>query len=172
MIQRRRAVLLLEMLTVILMLGVGGTLLAVAFGSILRSQRRVVEGGNRFAQTDDFFRCFSRDVRKATVARLTPGGGDGVRHVLVIGEPPKQLVYRCYERRVERSAGEGVGSGPRKLWDPLDVEVGIVPAAAGGYGTVVRATVYWRHTDPMDPEPDRRFDRVVRAAGELDYDED
>ncbi len=165
MTSRRRAVFLVEMLTVLMILTAGGTLMAVGLASILRSHNRVAEFANRYAVLNDFLRCLSRDVRRATTASLHEGTGEGLRQVLVIGEMPPRVSYRFYQQHVERMGPEG-GSALVKLWEPMSAEVGI-GGPSDTVGRVIRVTVYWRRTGAKDPDSDRRFDLSVRCAGEL-----
>lgn len=164
---RRRGFMLIEVLTILMILGIGGTLMAVALSSILRSQQRVADLSNHYAKVTDFIQCFSRDVRMSSTAVLSEGDGDDLRQVLVVGEPPCQVTFRFYSQRVERVGCMG-SPVTTKLWTPLDVGVNkiIGPFEAGG--TAVDVTVRWHRTDKKDPEPDRRFDLIVRCAGELD----
>lgn len=168
MIRKRRGVLLIEMITVILMVGVGGTLMAVGLVTMLRSQKRVVEFGNQFAATNDFLRCFSRDVRTGTTAAMQePVGGD-VRRVLMINTVSGQVVYRFDKQQVQREASPGVAA---KLWSPMTAEVAIVsgPNVSGGVG--INLSVSWFRGVAKDPGPNRRFDLFVRCGGELGYEE-
>ena len=166
MIRKRRAVFLVEMLTVILMVGVGGTLMAVGLGSMLRSQDRVVEFGNRFARTNDFLRCLKRDVRMATTATLREEHGEELRQVLWVGEPPTQITYRFFDHHVERSGGRA-DDDAAKLWSPMSAEISLMGTDHVTDSTGVSVTVFWRRTGARDPEPNRQFDLAVRCAGEL-----
>jgi hypothetical protein len=152
------------MLTVLMMMGVGGTLMAVALASMLQSQDRVAEFANRLARTSDFLQWVRRDVRGATNATLREGDGAELRQVLLIGNPPTQISYRFFKQRVERT--EGGAAGTTKSWDSMAAKVSLVAAPdtveAGGVGV----SVFWHRTGAKDPEPDRRFDLVVRCGGE------
>lgn len=164
---RRRGTLLVEMLTVILLVGTGGTLMAVAVGSILRSQRRVVEFGSRYAQVNDFLRCLSRDVRSSTTAVLQDGDGADLQQVLVIGDPKRHVSYRFYKQSVERT-GDDQPAMSTKLWSPLAAGVRIIHGPLEGDETAFGVTVHWHRTDAKDPDPNRRLDMVTRCAGEMD----
>ena len=170
MTRRRRAVLLVEMITVLFMLSIGGSLMAVGLASIMRSQRRVAELDNRYAMTNDFLRCLFRDVRKATTASLREGDGAELQQVLVVGEFPRQVSYRFYKQHVERTGFEG-DSQAAKLWSPMTADIGVTPVRSVVGNALVDVTVFWGRTDAQDPEPNRRFDLAVRCAGELDHDE-
>jgi len=166
MIQRRRAMLLLEVLTVIVLLTAGGTLLAVGIGSMQHSQKRVAALGNRYAVLNDFLRRFALDVRRARTATLRDGSEPGERQILLIGEAPGQVVYHFLEGRVERTGTAGDDAAPTR-WEPMAAAVGIVEGPPDSAEVGVTVTVYWHRTDDADPQPDRRFDLTVRCAGEI-----
>ena len=167
MTHRRRGVLLVELLTVLFMVAIGGSLMVVAVTSILRSHKRVAEFDNRYAVLNDFLQCISRDVRSARIATLRDDDGENLRQVLIIGEAAKQVTYTFYDRHVERTGFEG-DSMAAKSWDSLHVVVGIAqdPTRADRTPTV-RLTVSWPRSDVDEIEPSRRFDAAIRCAGEL-----
>ncbi len=167
---RRRGVFLIEMLTVLLMLGIGGTLLATAFGSMLRSQRRVSDFGNQYAQIDGFLSQFSRDVRRATTASLHVGDENEGR-LLVLEAPNRKVAYRFFERRVERSPIEP-GDPMTNSWESMIASVDLVTGFVEAPQVAVGLSVQWRRTDKKDPDRSRRFDLVVRCAGALGHVED
>lgn len=168
---RRLGFMLLEMMTVLFMLGIGGTLMAVALGSIMQSQRRVAQFGNQYAEVNDFIRCLSHDVRMSAKAVLQEGGGDGLRQVLVLGDPPRQVTFRFYGQSVERTGSPGSALSA-KLWTPLEAAVNIVRGQTGTDDTAVGVTIRWHRADAKDPEPNHRFDLVVRCAGEQGHEKD
>lgn len=163
---RRRGIMLIEILTVVMIVGIGGTVMAAALNSILRSQRRVADFGNHYAVVSDFIQCFSQDVRRSTTAVLGDGDGDDLRQVLVMGEPSCQVSFRFYKQRVERMGCSG-SPVSTKHWTSLDVKVDKIIAQPGNGGPAVGVTIHWHRMDAEDPEPNRRFDMVVRCAGEL-----
>ena len=168
---QRRGFMLIEMVTVLLMVGVGGTLMALAVGSILRSQRRVAEFSNQYAEVNDFIRCLSRDVRMSATAVLQEGDGDGLRQVLLLGDPPRQVSFRFYGQSVERTVSPGSALSA-KLWTPLEAVVKVISSQPGTDEAAVGVTIRWHRADAKDPEPNHRFDLVVRCARELGHEED
>lgn len=165
---RRRAVFLLEMLPVLLAVAVGGTLMAVGIAAILRSHNRIAQFGNRYAVLHDFLREIRDDVRTATDVTLR-GGDDGeLQQVLAVGHPPRQVLYRFFEGRVERVGFEADGV-PDKQWDMkhTEVELGMERPAAPGGDRVVNVTVLWHRSSKDNPEPRRRFEIALRCAVEL-----
>jgi hypothetical protein len=54
----------------------------------------------------------------------------------------------------------------------MTADVGVFSGQSGAERAAVSVTVHWRRSDAKDPEPNRRFDLVVRCAGELDHEED
>ncbi len=165
--RRRRAVFLIEMLTVVLCVAVGGTLMALSVASIVRDHRRIVEFGNRYAVLNDFLRCLREDVRGATRAEVRNGGDAGAKQVLTVGEPPTQILYRFGAERIARVGffGDPVAD---KAWSVKHgvVTVGLDPPINDG-NTTVRVTITWRQTAKDDPAPTRRFDTTIRCAGEI-----
>jgi hypothetical protein len=139
---------------------------------MFRTQRRVVDAGNRFAQTTDFLQRFSRDVRRATAVRLTDADETGVHQVLLIGEPPNAVTYRFAASGILRSAREGTASAVETEWNTFKAEAAILGAPGADWGSVARVTVRWSPIEPKVPEPRRRFDLVVRAVGEASDDDD
>ncbi len=119
--QRRCAYLLIEMLTVILMITVGGSLITVGLAAIFKSQQRVAAADNRYAIMDDFLRSFSSDVRAATLAMVREGSETGPQQILVIGEAPRETVYELYEDYVTRKAANA--DHQEKLWRPISAKV-------------------------------------------------
>lgn len=171
MIRCRRAIFLVELLPVLLALAVAGNLLVVSLASIQRSHKRVAEFSNRYALLNDFLRCVSRDVRLATAASLRDGDSEELRQVLVIGESPKQVTYRFYARRVERTGFEG-DSVAAKRWAPISAAVEVAGDRARKGGAVVSVTVTWDRADTGGLESNRRFNVSVRCGGELSDDRD
>ena len=168
---KRRGVLLVEMLTVLTIVGVGGTLMAVALASMLKSQDRVARLSNRFATTNDFINCIQADIRSGTAVQVhTLSHPDGEQTLLTITGPSGPVLYRLSEQHVERDAGSKSKSA--KSWTDLAAEASVVtgPNAAEGLG--VNVLVRWRRSGHDDPEPNRRFDLFVRCAGELDNGEE
>lgn len=170
MIQIRRGIFLVEMLTVIFMVGIGGTLMAVGLASLLRSQDRVVASGNRFTQVNDFLRTVKRDVRMSAVATLSESQGEGPRQILLLGEPPTQITYRFFGNHVERS-GRIAGNNAKNSWSPMIAQIGVESAVDSRALTGVEVTVFVPRTGKSDPDPARRFDFLVRCAGELNHEE-
>ncbi|MBI1826348.1 MAG: type II secretion system protein [Planctomycetes bacterium] len=169
MIMNRRGVFLVEMLTVIVIVGIGGTLMAVGLASMLRSQKRVAEFGNQYAEINDFLRCFSRDVRQSTSVVTHETAGETVRQVVALNLPSGQLVYRFFEQKVEREARPGIAP---KSWTPLIAHAEIVSGKSTSNGTGVSIAVSWRRLGAKDPEPSRRIDRIVRCAGEIGHEDE
>ncbi len=167
---QRRAVFLIEMLTVLTMLAVGGSLMTLGLVSILKSQKRVTVVSNRYAQLNDFFRVFSHDVRTSRVVSLSVENGEGdkvePRQVLLIGEAPRQVKYRFYKQYVERTGYER-DTVAEKRWASMSTTVQIDDGQPASRGPIVKASVIWHQTGTQDPEPTRRFDLSVYGAGEL-----
>ena len=170
--RRRRGIFLIEMLTVLLCVTVGGTLMVVSLASILRNHRQIVELGNRYAVLNDFLRCIREDVRKAAGAELRDGDGAGVRQVLAIGEAPSQVLYRFGEERIQRVGFPG-DPVTDKDWNMKHgvVTPGVEPPTGGG-DAVVTVTVLWHRTSKDNPEPTRRFDVALRCTGETRHEHD
>lgn len=169
MILRRRGVFLVELLTVFILVGIGGTLMAVGLVSIMHSQKRVAEFGNQYAETNDFLRCFSRDVRRSTSATVLENPGESVRQIVTLDIPSGQQVYRFHEQKVER---EGSPDTAVKSWTPLIAHAGIVSGPPASEGTGVSVTISWHRMGAKDPEPSRRIDLVARCAGEVGHEEE
>ena len=164
--RRRRAIFLIEMLPVLLAIAVGGGLMLVGLTSIIRSQRRVAELGNRYAVLNDFMHCLRNDVRAAADVALR-SDDDGAQQVLAIGQPPRQVLYRFLEDRVER-VGRTDDPVAGKVWDMEHtvVQVNIAPRAGNG-APLVNVTVEWHRASEKDPQPRRRFDTTLRCAREV-----
>lgn len=171
MMPRRRAMFLVQMLTVLLLTAAGSGLMMVGLVSILRGQKRVAEFSNQYTVLNDFLRCVSRDVRMATTADLQSDEEDGPRQTLVLGTPPQQVTYRFHEGRVERQGFEG-DSVATKRWTAMRATVSISGDRQRVGGTIVSIRVSWIRNGTDDPEPDRQFDLAVRCAGELGDDSD
>lgn len=170
---KRRGVFLVEMLTVVLMVGVGGTLMAVALASMLKSQERVARLGDRFATTNDFIHCIRDDVRSGAAVQLqtfSHADSDQPRQLLTITRSSGPLSYRFFAKHVEREGGPGGESA--KSWTPLAAEASVANDANGTEGHGVKVIVRWQRDGHDDPDPSRRFDLFVRCAGELHHAED
>ena len=164
--RRRRAIFLIEMLPVLLAVAVGGGLMLVGLTSIIRSQRRVAELGNRYAVLNDFMRCLRSDVRAAADLDLRDDN-DGAQQVLAIGRPPQQVVYRFLEDRVERIGGTDDPVAD-KTWDMKHTVVQLdVEPPTGSRAPLVNVTVKWHQASDKDPQPRRRFDATLRCAREV-----
>lgn len=160
---RRRGTFLVEMLTVIFMVGIGGTLMSVGLASLLRSQNRVATFGNQFARVNDFLGSLERDVRKATTATLHNTEGGEPRQILTLGETSTRVSYRFFENHVERSE-----RGTETLLSSISTRIGLVNGTDGRVG--VNVIVLLPRSDGRDPEPHRQFHRLYRCAGAI-YDE-
>jgi hypothetical protein len=168
MILKRRGVFLVEMLTVIFMVGIGGTLMAAGLASLLRSQDRVAAFGNQFTRINDFLRCIQADVRGATSSTLHEDEGAEPRLVLLLDKSSTQISYRFFEDHVERSGGE---ERQAKFWSPMKAVVSVVDSHEAGGNKGVAVTVFWRRMSPKDAEPSRRFDLLVRCTGGVEYED-
>lgn len=168
--ERRRGYLLIEMLTVIVMITVGGSLITLGLAAIFKSQQRVAAADNRYAIMDDFLRSFSSDVRAATLATVREGSETSPQQILVIGEAPRELVYELFEDHITRKVTNG--GHQEKMWRAISAKVTVETVEASNSATLVSVTVLWHRSDAQDPEPHRRFDLTLRCAGELDHDEE
>lgn len=168
--RRRRGVFLIEVLTVLVLLTAGGTLMAMGLAAIVRSHQRVAQFDGRYVQINDLLKTLSRDVRRAAIAQAGASIEAGQRQVLVIGAAPRQVTYRFLEDRVERMGFAG-DTDASTAWEPMTAIV-TVAAGQGSEGSVVNVTVLWPRGDDKDTEPDRRFDTAVRCASEINHDED
>jgi hypothetical protein len=157
---KRRGIFLVEMLTVIFMVGIGGTLMSVGLASLMRSQDRVVAFGNQLARVHDFLGALERDVRAASTAALGDVQGEQPCQVLSLGELPTQVTYRFFENRVERTA-----DATAIVWSPLIAQIHLERGMAGRVG--VGADVSIHRANKSDPEPHRRFQLFVRCAGAI-----
>lgn len=164
MTRRHRAYMLIEMLAVLIVVAVGGSLISTGIVAIRRSQDRLAELANRTALMNDFVQCLRRDVRGTTTARLK--SGEAFPHVLALGDAPEPVTYLFYRQRVER-VGSGDGALAAKVWDPMTATVSVTGMNGEADGAIVSATVYWQKTKKDDPRPDRRFDFALRCVGEV-----
>ena len=169
--RRRRAMFLIEMLPVLLAVAVGGGLMLVGITSIIRSQRRVAELGNRYAVLNDFMRCLRADIRAATDLELRYDNDEALQ-VLAIGEPPQQIIYRFREDRVERIGGTDDPVAD-KTWgmEHTVVQLGLDPPT-GNRAPLVNVTIEWHRASDKDPQPRRRFDATLRCAAEVRHESD
>ncbi len=170
---RRRAIFLVEMLTVFLCVAIGGTLMTVGLASIVRSHRQIAGFANRYAVLNDFLQWIRHDVRTAEEITLRGGEGGDLQKVLVIGESPRQVLYRFYPGRVERVGFED-DTIADKYWEMKHTDVTIGVEQAGGSGdTVLNMTVQWHRSSKITPEPRRRFDITIRcSAAQVEYEHD
>lgn len=165
--RRHRAVLLLEILTVLFMVAVGGTLMTAAITSILRSQKRVTDFGDRYTALNDFLEALRRDVRRVTTARLGAGDGGDLRQVLILGEPPERVAYRFYEQHVERREGPTGGSSETRGWEAVSASAEIQRSRTNSAAAIVSVTAYLRRSSADAPAPVRRFGLALRCVGEV-----
>jgi len=164
MSHRRRGVLLVELLTVILLVGVGGTLMAVGISSIIRSQKRVAEFGNEFAVINDFLQCFSSDVRRSSSISMSENADQDGGQTVILTTPTGRTTYRLSAQSVAR---EGLPGSLPKNWNPMIASVAIISNSPSSKGEGVRLAITWPRKDAKDPEPKRRFDLVVRCEEEF-----
>jgi hypothetical protein len=162
---RKRAVFLVEMLTVTLLLGVGSTLMVVAFGSMFHSQQRLAVFASRYAQVTDLLSNLTRDVRRSTAAQVEDRVDDGNAVLRLTLDGGKPLTYRFSAQGIGRD-GSAESKFAAKSWAGCHGEVHVVNASEEGTGGAVVITLRWIRGDARDPEPNRRFDLVVRCAGE------
>jgi hypothetical protein len=163
--------MLVEILGVLVMVAASGGLITAGILSVRYAQQRIADSANRTALTDDFIRCLSRDVRRASTARVRDPDAEDVRVVLEVGGASDQVTYRFFENRVERAASPD-GTVAQKLWEPMTATVSVVGEDTAQMDVVVSATVFWHKTKKDDPRSNRRFDVAVRCAGERSYDVD
>ena len=166
---RGRAVVLLEILTVLFLVAIGGTIMSVGIAAVVRTHRRTADLTNRYAVLNDFLRCIRGDVRAASGIALEGDGSQTVTTLtLTHAQPEAYAEYLFFENRVERlrlSAGDILVED--KSW-PVDHATVDVDLAHGsdGEAALLHLAVQWHRRSKDDTQPGRRFDMILRAAGE------
>lgn len=175
---RRPAVFLLEILVVLFVMTLGGTLITMGVHAVLRNQRAVGELQNRYAVTHSILHRLRSDVRAGAsvsvaydagdqptqLAEASPGGASGGQRRLLIKSPTHDIVYDFHEDRVERFSDAQTQS-PDQQWFLKGANFQVLPEADGDNATTLLVTVRWNATRGETPESTRRFDLVLRCAG-------
>lgn len=161
----RRAFVLLEMLTTLLLVLVGGTLVTVGLASILKANNRAAELSNRYSIMSDMAARFRRDFRGAQRMSYTRSSDESPETELVLTGPAGKIVYLFAEGQLNRSGPEPAGTA---VWPLEYTEVaGSVETSTDGEPAVFHLTIIWKKRKKEVQEFGRRFDLVLRCGGEL-----
>ncbi|RJP35773.1 MAG: hypothetical protein C4547_08975 [Phycisphaerales bacterium] len=165
-VYRRRAVLIGEMLTIIMVFLIGSGLILTALNALLEAHQRVVEGSNRAAMIDDFLHKLRSDVRRADAAHLSAEpAADGAVQCLTLPRADGEAVYRVEGHAVTRSA-VGLDTATH-VWDDPDLSVRFIDESVPMEARrLVRVIVTWKPTRTHDTAPTRTFDAAIRTAGQ------
>ena len=175
---RRPAVFLLEILVVVFVMTLGGTLITMGVHAVIRNHRAVGDLQNRYAVTHSIIHRLRADVRTGSSVTVAYATGDqgkpqseassgyapGGQGRLVIKSPTRDIIYVFHEDRVERFPN-GDTRSPDQQWPLMGATFQVQPGLAGDNATLLFVTVTWTATKGETPESSRRFDLIIRCAG-------
>ncbi len=175
---RQPAVLLVEMIVVLFVITLGGTLITMGVYAVMRNQRAVGKLQNRYAVTHSILHRLRADVRagasvtaahsggnlRPQLSEVSPGWTSGGQGRIAIKSPTGDVVYVFSEDRVDRFP-DAHTRNPDQQWTlhgaTFDVRTGLGDANA----TILFVTVRWKPPKAETPESSRRFDLAIRCAG-------
>lgn len=175
---RQPAVFLVEMLVVLFMITLGGTVITMGVHAVMRNQRAVGKLQNRYAITHSILQRLRADVRAGSSVTLahseggerpqlseaSSGWASGGQERLVIKSPTRDIIYVFHEDRVDRFP-DAFAPNPDQQWTLNDATFQVQPGLGGDNATMLLVTVKWNATRDETPEPSRRFDLALRCAG-------
>ncbi len=162
--RRRKAVVIVEMLTMVMVILITGGLVMLSLEALLEAHDRVADRSNRYATISDLLTTLRADVRQADTAEFgTATTDDGAQQVLTLRRADGDVVYRTSGHRVTRSSG--AANGAFCEWDDPDLTVRW-PDASAPAGKLVRMVLTWNPTRPHDTAPVVEFDITIATAGE------
>ncbi|MCH9034499.1 MAG: type II secretion system protein [Planctomycetes bacterium] len=175
---RRPAVFLLEMMVVLFVITLGGTLITMGVYAVMRNQRAVGKLQNRYAVTHSILHRLRADVRAGSSVTVAHAGGDrrpqlseassgwasGGQGRLAIKSPTGDVVYVFYEDRVDRFP-DAHAQNPDQQWTLHGATFQVRPGLGGDNATMLLVTVRWKPPKAETPESSRRFDLAIRCAG-------
>lgn len=175
---RQPAVFLIEMMVVLFVITLGGTLITMGVYAVMRNQRAVVKLQNRYAVTHSILHRLRADVRAgSSVALAQSGGGErprlsetssggasGGQGRLAIKSPTGDVVYVFCEDRVDRFA-DAHTQIPDQQWALHGATFEVRPGLGDDNPTMLLVTVRWKPPKAETPESSRRFDLALRCAG-------
>ncbi|MCH9002671.1 MAG: type II secretion system protein [Planctomycetes bacterium] len=175
---RQPAVFLIEMMVVLFVITLGGTLITMGVYAVMRNQRAVVKLQNRYAVTHSILHRLRADVRAGSSVTVAHAGGDqgpqlseassgwasGGQARLVIKSPTRDIVYVFYEDRVDRFS-DAHTQIPDQQWTLHGATFQVRPGLGDDNATMLLVTVRWKPPKAETPESSRRFDLALRCAG-------
>ena len=175
---RRSAVFLIEMMAVLFMITLGGTVITMGVYAVMRNQRAVGQLQNRYAVTHSILHRLRADVRAGSSVTVAHAGGDqrpqlseassgwasGGQGRLAIKSPTGDVVYVFYEDRVDRFP-DAHTQNPDQQWTLHGATFQVRPGLGGDNATMLLVTVRWKPPKAETSESSRRFDLAIRCAG-------
>lgn len=173
--RKRRAIVLVEMLTVIAIMVFAGGLATMVFESLMKANTRTARFADRYAQLQDFLRTLEQDVRQASVIESPNETGSGAQprrplsRFTLVG-PSSRIVYTLDAGGVTRTPEASPDAA--RHWDSSLGSLSVnVRRDATGRQTVLAASVTWRRADPAEYQPRRDFELTARCVSqETDHD--
>ena len=175
---RRSAVFLIEMMAVLFMITLGGTVITMGVYAVIRNQRAVGKLQNRYAVTHSILQRLRADVRAGSSVTVAHAGGEqrpelseassgwssGGQGRLVIKSPTGDAVYVFYVDRVDRFPDAHTQS-PDQQWTLHGATFHVQARLGGDNATMLLITIRWNVPKAETPESSRRFDLAIRCAG-------
>ena len=175
---RQPAVFLVEMMAVLFMITLGGTVITMGVYAVMRNQRAVGQLQNRYAVTNSILHRLRADVRAGSSVTVAHAGGDqgpqlseassgwasGGQARLVIKSPTRDIVYVFHEDRVDRFSDARTQS-PDQQWTLHGATFHVQPGLGDDNATMLLVTVRWNVPKAETPQSSRRFDLAIRCAG-------
>ncbi len=175
---RQPAVFLLEMIVVLFVITLGGTLITMGVYAVMRNQRAVGTLQNRYAVTHSILHHLRADVRagsSVTVAHTVgeqrtqlseafSGWASGGQGRLAIKSPTGDIGYVFHEDRVDRFP-DAHTQNPDQQWTLHGATFQVRQGPGGDNATMLFVTVRWKPSKAEAPESSRRFDLTIRCAG-------
>lgn len=166
---RRRAMALIQLLSVLFIVAAGSTLMATSIASIMRTKKHADALTDRCAVLTDFTRCLRRDVRGSNAMSLRSRPNDDAQ-ILILERGSESVSYTFLPGNVERAGFDGDRVSD-KAWSFARTLVSVnLESRDGDADPLLHVTVHWQSLARDDAQPRRRFDLVFHSVGEI-YDE-
>ncbi|UCF34444.1 MAG: type II secretion system protein [Phycisphaerales bacterium] len=161
---RRRGIMLAEMMCVIVLVGIGMTLVAGSMVAIIHTQKQADRLTDRYTVLHDFTSTLRKDVRGALNMVLEPDKQAG-ELVLTLDRPAGSTSYRFTEQCVQRTTfPEDEVCGKQWAFPRTRITCRI-ESPPSDRTALLQVSIAWLSLSSDSEQPSRRFDMTLRCLG-------
>jgi type II secretory pathway pseudopilin PulG len=163
--RRRRAIILAEMMSVILFVGISMALMAGSIVGVIHTQKQADRLTDRYTVLHDFTSRLRKDVRGALDMVLETDTQAG-ELVLTLHGPGGSTSYRFAEQRVQRTTfPEDEVCGRQWAFPRARIKCRI-ESPPNGATSLLQLSIAWLSLSSDSEQPSRQFDMTLRCLGE------